>query len=94
VVIGNGEFLNDEYLDSERNLTFFLSAADWLANDDDIIGIRSRASGINRLDKIIDSEKRDAAMSFARLLNTIAIPAAVLIFAVVFGLKRRKKTIG
>jgi ABC-type uncharacterized transport system involved in gliding motility auxiliary subunit len=86
--------LNDEYLDSERNLTFFLSAADWLANDDDIIGIRSRASGINRLDKIIDSKKRDAAMSFARLLNTIAIPAAVLIFAIVFGIKRRKKTIG
>ncbi|MDR1149322.1 MAG: GldG family protein [Spirochaetaceae bacterium] len=94
VVIGNGEFLNDEYLDSERNLTFFLSAADWLANDDDIISIRSRAAGINRLDKIIDSEKRDAAMTFARLLNTMAIPAAVLIFAVVFGIKRRKKTIG
>ncbi|MDR1362589.1 MAG: GldG family protein [Spirochaetaceae bacterium] len=92
VVIGNNEFLNDEYLDSERNLTFFLFAADWLANDDDIISIRSRASGINRLDKIIDPEKRNAAMTFARVLNTTLIPAAVLVFAVVFGIKRRKKT--
>lgn len=92
VVIGNNEFVNDEYLDSERNLSFFLSAADWLANDDDIISIRSRAYGVNRLDKIIDADKKYAAMTFSRVLNTVVIPAAVLIFAVIFALKRRKKT--
>jgi ABC-type uncharacterized transport system involved in gliding motility auxiliary subunit len=93
IVIGNSEFLNDEYLDSERNLTFFLLAADWLANDDDIIGIRSRASGISRLDRITDPDKRYAAQSAARTLNVAVIPAAVLAFAVVFALRRRKRTV-
>ncbi|MDR3356210.1 MAG: GldG family protein [Spirochaetaceae bacterium] len=92
IVIGNSEFVNDEYLNSERNLTFFLLAADWLANDDDIIGIRSRAAGTPRLDRIRDPDKESAAMAFARSLNIVVIPAAVLAFAIVCGLKRRKKT--
>jgi ABC-type uncharacterized transport system involved in gliding motility auxiliary subunit len=93
VVIGNNEFVNDEYLNSDRNLTFFLLAADWLANDDDIISIRSRAAGTPRLDRIPDQEKKSAAMSFARSLNIVIIPAAVLVFASAFGLKRRKKIV-
>ncbi|MDR2795635.1 MAG: GldG family protein [Spirochaetaceae bacterium] len=92
VVIGNSEFLNDEYLNSDRNLTFFLLAADWLANDDDIISIRSRATGTNRLDRILEPEKKSAAMAFARSLNIVIIPVIVLAFAIVSGLKRRKKT--
>jgi ABC-type uncharacterized transport system involved in gliding motility auxiliary subunit len=92
-VIGNTEFLNDEYLDSERNLTFFLLSADWLANDDDIIGIRSRASGIGRLDRITDPDKKYAAESAARTLNVVIVPAAVLVFAAVFAFKRRKRTV-
>jgi ABC-type uncharacterized transport system involved in gliding motility auxiliary subunit len=92
IVIGNDEFLNDEYLESERNLNFFLAAADWLANDDDIISIRSRASGAARLDKIVDPDKKQAAMTFARAVNLVLIPAAILVFAVVYGVKRRKKT--
>ncbi|MDR2097533.1 MAG: GldG family protein [Spirochaetaceae bacterium] len=92
IVIGNDEFLNDEYLESERNLNFFIAAADWLSNDDDIISIRSRASGVNRLDKIAEPEKKQAAMAFARAVNMALIPAAVLAFAIVSGLKRRKKT--
>ncbi|MDR1256640.1 MAG: GldG family protein [Spirochaetaceae bacterium] len=91
IVIGNNEFLNDEYLDSERNLNFFLLAADWLANDDDIIGIRSRVSGTNRLDRIVDPQRKYAAQTAARTLNVVIIPAAVLVFAIVFALKRRRK---
>jgi ABC-type uncharacterized transport system involved in gliding motility auxiliary subunit len=94
IVIGNGEFVNDEYLNSDRNLTFFLLAADWLANDDDIISIRSRAAGTPRLDRIVEPEKKSSAMTFARTLNTVIIPAAVLAFAIVLGLKRRKSAGG
>ena len=90
IVIGNSGFVNDEYLNSDRNLTFVLLAADWLANDDDIISIRSRAAGTLRLDRILEPEKKAAAMAFARSLNTVIIPAAVLAFAIVFGLRRRK----
>ena len=91
IVIGNNEFVNDQYLNSDRNLTFFLLAADWLANDDDIISIRSRAAGTPRLDRILDQEKKAAAMAFARSLNTVIIPAAVLAFAIALGLKRRRR---
>lgn len=91
IVVGNNEFVNDQYLNSDRNLTFLLLAADWLANDDDIISIRSRAAGTPRLDRITEPEKKAAAMTFARGLNTVIIPAAVLAFAIAFGLKRRRR---
>jgi ABC-type uncharacterized transport system involved in gliding motility auxiliary subunit len=91
VVIGNIEFLNDEYLDSDRNLTFCLLAADWLSNDDDIIAIRSRASGASRLDRIIDGDRKSAAMNFARVLNIALIPLAVLVFAFVLFFRRNRR---
>jgi hypothetical protein len=46
----------------------------------------------NRLDRIVDPEKKQAAMTFARTVNMALLPAAVLVFAVVSGVKRRKKT--
>ncbi|GMO56523.1 MAG: GldG family protein [Termitinemataceae bacterium] len=92
IVIGNTKFVEDETIRDKRNLDLFVSAADWLSNDDDIINIRNRVQGVGRLDKIQDEDKRFAAMTFARLFNTILIPLAVLIFGLYWANKRKKLT--
>jgi ABC-type uncharacterized transport system involved in gliding motility auxiliary subunit len=92
VVIGTPEFINDQYVQNERNLSFFVQAADWLGNDDDIIKIRNRAPKSGRLDKIIDDIQRLGAMAWSRMLNTVLIPLAVLILGLVLAWKRKKRT--
>jgi gliding-associated putative ABC transporter substrate-binding component GldG len=74
-----------------QNLDFMLKTADWLGNDDDIIGIRSRQPQAGRLDRIIDPEERLKAMGFSQILNVALIPLGVVVLGIVRSLKRRKK---
>ncbi|MDR1574535.1 MAG: GldG family protein [Treponema sp.] len=74
-----------------QNLDFLLQAADWLGNDDDIIGIRSRESGAGRLDRIIDPEKRIAAMRLVQLVNVILTPLFVVFAGLLFAWRRRAR---
>ncbi len=77
---------------AQRNIDFIIQAADWLSNDDDIIGIRSRESGSNRLDRIIDPAKRAAAMRFAQLVNVFLIPLLVIIAGLLLAWRRRVRS--
>jgi gliding-associated putative ABC transporter substrate-binding component GldG len=92
IVIGDTDFGSSyiQYTRSQRNLDFFIKAVDWLGNDDDIIGIRSRQPSSLRLDKITDGEKRAAAMLFARILNVVLIPLAVIALGLLIALRRRR----
>jgi ABC-type uncharacterized transport system involved in gliding motility auxiliary subunit len=74
------------------NLDFLLLAADWLGNDDDIVGIRNRRSGTGRLDRISDEIRRAGMMGFSRILNIFIMPAAIIIFGIYRLLKRKQKT--
>jgi gliding-associated putative ABC transporter substrate-binding component GldG len=93
IVLGDADMASmvTQYTRSNSNFDFFIKAADWLGNDDDIIGIRSRQSRTGRLDKITDPEKRVKAMGFARTLNVILIPLAVIALGVIRALQRRRK---
>jgi gliding-associated putative ABC transporter substrate-binding component GldG len=93
IVLGDADMASmvTQYTRSNNNFDFFIKAADWLGNDDDIIGIRSRQSRTGRLDKITDTEKRVKAMGFARTLNVILIPLAVVALGVIRALQRRRK---
>ena len=91
IVTGNAEFVGNQFNQGEKNFAFVISACDWLANDDDIIGIRSRAPQTGRLDKIIDQEKRLSAFAFARILNTVIVPLIVLVIAFVLAHNRKIK---
>jgi gliding-associated putative ABC transporter substrate-binding component GldG len=75
--------------DAQSNVDFLIQAADWLSNDDDIIGIRSRESRSNRLDKIIDPVKRTASMRFAQIVNVFLIPLLVIIAGLLLAWRRR-----
>ncbi|MDR1588451.1 MAG: GldG family protein [Treponema sp.] len=94
IVIGDTDFGSAyiQYTRSQQNLDFFIKTLDWLGNDDDIIGIRSRQASSGRLDKITDGEKRAAAMLFARILNVVLIPLAVIALGLLIALRRRRLT--
>jgi ABC-type uncharacterized transport system involved in gliding motility auxiliary subunit len=95
IVVGDGEMAQSRLLEqtrSQRNLDFLVAAADWLSNDDDIISIRSRAaSGGGRLDRIIDEEKRAAAMGFSQALGVVVMPLAVVILGFCIAGRRKKR---
>jgi len=92
VITGDTEFATSfmNITGSRQNIDFLIQAADWLSNDDDIIGIRSRDSLSNRLDKIVDPAKRAAAMRFAQLVNVFLIPILVVIAGLLLAWRRRR----
>jgi ABC-type uncharacterized transport system involved in gliding motility auxiliary subunit len=92
IVVGDTEFATSfmNVSGGQRNLDFLVQAADWLCNDDDIIGIRSRASQSGRLDKIIDENKQAAAMQRARLINVYVVPLAVIAAGIFNAFYRRR----
>jgi ABC-type uncharacterized transport system involved in gliding motility auxiliary subunit len=94
IVIGDTDFGSGyiQYTRSQQNLDFFIKALDWLGNDDDIIGIRSRQASTGRLDKITDGENRAAAMLFARILNVVLVPLMVVVLGLFAALRRRRQT--
>jgi gliding-associated putative ABC transporter substrate-binding component GldG len=92
IVVGETEFATSfmTVTNGQRNLDFFIQAADWLCNDDDIIQIRSKASQSGRLDKIIDTAKKNSAMKFAQIVNVFVVPLLVIMAGLFFALRRRK----
>jgi ABC-type uncharacterized transport system involved in gliding motility auxiliary subunit len=93
IVIGDTDFATSfiNVSGGQHNLNFLLQAADWLGNDDDIIGIRNRESRSGRLDLIIDVEKRAAAMRFAQIVNVIIVPLLVIAAGIFFAARRGAK---
>jgi gliding-associated putative ABC transporter substrate-binding component GldG len=91
IVVGDTEFATSfiNVSNGQRNLDFLLQAADWLCNDDDIIGIRSREAGSGRLDKIIEPAKKVSAMRFAQLVNVYIVPLLVILAGIFLALRRR-----
>ena len=93
IVVGDTEFATSfiSVSGGQRNLDFLVQAADWLGNDDDIIGIRSRESGSGRLDRIIEPEKRAAAMRTAQAVNVFIVPLLVVLAGIAIALRRRAR---
>jgi ABC-type uncharacterized transport system involved in gliding motility auxiliary subunit len=91
IVVGDTDLASVfiQYTQDGRNLDFLLQAADWMGNDDDIIGIRSRETGTGRLDRIIDPVKRAGVMGWARILNMGLVPLLVIGAGLFLAWKRR-----
>lgn len=92
IVVGDTDFATNliNVGGGSKNLDFLLRAADWLASDDDIIGIRNRQPQTGRLDGIIDPAKRSAAMRFSQVVNVGLIPLFVILAGLIFAYKRRR----
>jgi gliding-associated putative ABC transporter substrate-binding component GldG len=91
IVIGDTDFATSliNATQARHNLDFLLRAADWLASDDDIIGIRNRQPQTGRFNKITDSKNRAAVMKFVQILNVGLIPLLVIAAGLVIASKRK-----
>ncbi|MDR2159821.1 MAG: GldG family protein [Treponema sp.] len=94
IVVGDTDLASVfiQYTQGGRNLDFLLQAADWMGNDDDIIGIRSREAGTGRLDRIIDPVKKAGAAGRARIINMGLVPLLVIGAGLFAAWKRRTGT--
>jgi ABC-type uncharacterized transport system involved in gliding motility auxiliary subunit len=95
IVVGDSDFAGNFMQASraeERNLDFLVKAAEWLSSDDDLIAIRSRDRMAGRLDRITNREERDTAMTFSRRINTIVIPAGVVLIGIFVTWRRKART--
>jgi len=92
IVVGDTDFATNmiNATQARHNLDFLLRAADWLSNDDDIIGIRNRQPQTGRLDKIADPRSKAVTIKFIQIINIGLIPLLVII-AGLFLASRRKK---
>jgi ABC-type uncharacterized transport system involved in gliding motility auxiliary subunit len=98
IVVGDTDFATNMLTAShnlaqgeQHNLDFLLRVADWLANDDDIIGIRSRQPQTGRLDKIADPVNRISAMRFAQVVNVGLVPLLVIAAGITLASIRRRR---
>ena len=91
IVVGETEFATafTGVTGAQHNFGFIIQAADWLGHEDDIIGIRARAAGSGRLDRIADPEVRAAAIRFSRAVNVFVVPALVIAAGAFFSRRRR-----
>ena len=94
IVVGNLDFATNMLAATQalHNLDFLLRVADWLVNDEDIIGIRNRQPQAGRFDKIADPAKRASAMRFTQILNVFVVPFLVIAAGVILAYRRRLRS--
>ena len=78
VVVGDGDFMKDEYLGSRDNVSFFANIVDYLADDAGLITIRSKNVSQPPLEQISDGTKR-----ILKYVNMLLPPLLVIGYGVV-----------
>ncbi|HZM16455.1 MAG TPA: Gldg family protein [Candidatus Krumholzibacteria bacterium] len=88
VVVGDGEFFVDDKGGNDRdNLLFFQNLVDWLVQDEDLIGIRSREVTDRPLKSVSEATKR--VVKYANMLGS---PVLVIVLGIaVWQLRRRRR---
>jgi ABC-2 type transport system permease protein len=90
LVVGNGNFFDDNAAQDrsrkfQQNFAFFRNIVDWLAQDEDLITIRSKSNIYNPITKLVS----DSGQTTIRLVNVFTMPLLVIIFGIVRWLIRR-----
>ncbi len=78
IVVGDGDFMKDEYLGSRANLTFFANIVDYLADDAGLITIRSKDVTEPPLEQLSDGTRR-----LVKYGNLILPPVLVVLYGLV-----------
>lgn len=58
IIVGDGDFMKDEFLGNRGNLTFFANLVDFLADDAGLITIRSKNIAMPPLEQVSDGTKK------------------------------------
>ncbi len=88
VVVGDSDYLTENFIQSNpQALLFTLNAIDWLAQDEELISVRSKQRAADPLVFEKDSQKNTA-----KYLNLIGVPVFVAAFGFFYVMRRRKST--
>jgi len=79
VLFGDAYFASNliQYSDSMYNLSFMLNSADWLAEDDALMKIRTRTVRDTRLNRL-NPERAQFQYAFSQIVNLVLIPLLVI----------------
>jgi ABC-type uncharacterized transport system involved in gliding motility auxiliary subunit len=78
LVVGDGDFMKDDFLGTRGNLTFFANIVDYLADDAGLITIRSKNVATPPLDQISDGTKKTV-----KYANLIGPPILIIVYGLV-----------
>jgi gliding-associated putative ABC transporter substrate-binding component GldG len=94
IVVGDTDFASDllHFSGSGYNTEMILNFCQWLADDEELLQIRTRRSREMRLNAL-EPAREQAQYRFAQAVNFLLIPAAVLIYAMLRR-RRRRRTAG
>ncbi len=84
IVVGDGDFMKDDFLGNRGNLTFFANIVDYLADDAGLITIRSKNVAAPPLEQVSDGTKR-----LLKYMNLIG-PSLII---VAYGLLRWRRRV-
>lgn len=92
IVLGDADFASNiiQYSDSYYNLLFLENTVEWLAQDDDLLQIKTRSLTDTRLNKQ-DPEKTRSLYVTAQVVNVALIPLGVFLFGIIRGRNRRNR---
>ena len=89
IFVGDGDFVKDNYRMNQSTATFFLNMVDWLAQDEDLIAIRSRSITDRPLKEISPGSRK--AVKYANVLGT---PLLVIVAGLIHWRMRRSRKKG
>jgi ABC-type uncharacterized transport system involved in gliding motility auxiliary subunit len=88
VVVGSTDFATDRFVqNAPENLALVLNASDWLAQDEDLIAIRSKD---RRPVPLVFASA--AQREFAKYANVVGLPLLVALVGIVHLIRRRRRT--
>jgi gliding-associated putative ABC transporter substrate-binding component GldG len=86
ILVGDGDFIKDNYLGGRDNLTFFANIVDYLVDDAGLISIRSKDVSLPQLEQVSDGSKK--LYKFGTMLLP---PLAVMTFGLLRWRMRKAK---
>jgi len=93
VVVSSADFLTDlmRMSNSVFNVSFAVSAADWLGSGADLIAIRARAETDPRLNRIKDEGTRAFLVTATYAVNLVLIPLAIVLAGAIRAMGRSRR---
>jgi len=85
VLIGDSDFISNQYLNFVGNTDLFLNMVSYLLKDDDLLSIRPKTQDLARF------SIKPTYMRLIAIATMYLIPFVVLVFGLVFWFKRRKQ---
>jgi gliding-associated putative ABC transporter substrate-binding component GldG len=93
LVVGSSNLLTNlmQVTGKDENAVFAENAVDWLAQDEGLLGIKTRAYRDKSLTLLQDAQVRDSAAFALSFVNLFLVPVIILAWAVVRMVRRRRK---